>query len=44
MFAGGSDAEEKDIHSLLESLKLRIDDSKTTPTCVSSVKYKVEDL
>ncbi|WRX08318.1 Carbohydrate kinase PfkB - like 1 [Theobroma cacao] len=38
---GGSDAEEKDIHSLLESLKLRIDDSKTTPTCVSSAVTKL---
>ncbi|MBA0679386.1 hypothetical protein Goari_011157, partial [Gossypium aridum] len=37
MFAGGSDAEETDIHGLLESLKQRKDESKTIPTCISSV-------
>ncbi|KAG4186476.1 hypothetical protein ERO13_A08G046100v2 [Gossypium hirsutum] len=34
---GGSDAEEIDIHGLLESLKQRKDESKTIPTCISSV-------
>ena len=44
MFSGGSDAEEVDVHSLLESLKQRKDESKTIPTCISSVIYKAEDF
>ncbi|XP_022758568.1 uncharacterized protein LOC111305361 [Durio zibethinus] len=35
------DAEEMDVHSLLESLKQRKDDSKTIPTCISSVVTKL---
>ncbi|TYJ28019.1 hypothetical protein E1A91_A07G229300v1 [Gossypium mustelinum] len=38
---GGSDAEEMDVHCLLESLKLIKDDSKTIPTCISSVETKL---
>ncbi|XVF21472.1 hypothetical protein REPUB_Repub12eG0093300 [Reevesia pubescens] len=38
---GGSDAQEMDIHSLLESLKQRKDDTKTIPTCISSVVTKL---
>ncbi|KAG8485318.1 hypothetical protein CXB51_021327 [Gossypium anomalum] len=38
---GGSDAEEIDIHGLLESLKQRKDESKTIPTCISSVVTKL---
>lgn len=37
MIVGDSDAEEMDVQSLLESLKLIKDDSKTIPTCISSV-------
>ncbi|GMI98676.1 hypothetical protein like AT4G28706 [Hibiscus trionum] len=38
---GGSDAEEMDVHGLLESLKQRKDDNKTIPTCISSVATKL---
>ncbi|KAK9013381.1 hypothetical protein V6N11_041391 [Hibiscus sabdariffa] len=38
---GGSDAEEMDVHSLLESLNQRKDDSKSIPTCISSVVTKL---
>ncbi|XP_012434474.1 uncharacterized protein LOC105761255 [Gossypium raimondii] len=38
---GGSDAEEMDVQCLLESLKLIKDDSKTIPTCISSVETKL---
>ncbi|KAL4376597.1 hypothetical protein GQ457_02G004210 [Hibiscus cannabinus] len=41
MFVGGSDAEEMDVHSLLESLKQRKDDSKSIPTSISSVVTKL---
>ncbi|KAK8494012.1 hypothetical protein V6N12_035176 [Hibiscus sabdariffa] len=38
---GGSDAEEIDVHSILESLKQRKDDNKTIPTCISSVATRL---
>ncbi|XVE78020.1 hypothetical protein DITRI_Ditri13aG0110500 [Diplodiscus trichospermus] len=38
---GASDAEEMDVQSLLESLKERKDESKTIPTCISSVVTKL---
>ncbi|OMO90523.1 Ribokinase [Corchorus capsularis] len=38
---GVSDAEEMDVHSLLESLKQRKDDSHAIPTCISSVVTKL---
>ncbi|KAK8506102.1 hypothetical protein V6N12_074155 [Hibiscus sabdariffa] len=38
---GGSDAEEFDVHGLLESLKQRKDDNKTIPTCISSVATRM---
>ncbi|KAK8674405.1 hypothetical protein V6N13_112696 [Hibiscus sabdariffa] len=38
---GGFDAEEMDVHSLMESLKQRKDDSKSIPTCISSVVTKL---
>lgn len=44
MFAGGSDTEEVDVHSLLESLKHNKDESKTIPTCISSVIYKANNF
>ncbi|GMJ01299.1 hypothetical protein like AT4G28706 [Hibiscus trionum] len=37
----GSDAEEIDVDSLLESLKQRKDESKTIPTCISSEVAKL---
>ena len=44
MFAGSSDAEEMEVHILLESLKRRKDDSKTIPKYKSLVIYKAEDF
>ncbi|XVE78019.1 hypothetical protein DITRI_Ditri13aG0110500 [Diplodiscus trichospermus] len=37
---GASDAEEMDVQSLLESLKERKDESKTIPTCISSLSVR----